>query len=432
MHCPTFLSVLILCGFALSNQTYPFPNRGNSWNSSTPSQPDDAVRNGKRAVGFFGDWNIYGRNFTVADIPVKQLTHVIYAFANINNVTGEVTLGDPWADVEKPFDGNDAQGNDTNLEGSIKQLYLLKQQNRHLKTLLSVGGWTYSPNISPILHNETCRATFASSAVKLMYNLGFDGLDYDYEYINSTEQAAQFVDLLAKTRTLLDAYRNVTSPFLLTFDAPAGPEHYELLDVKGMDQYLDFWTFMAFDYTGAFTTPPYAGHAQNLYGSNDTLATPFNTSSGIEYYIAQGATASKLHLGNPLYGHAFQNTHGPGTPFNGTGNGSFGDAGGNWDYDLLPLTRNASIHEDEELGLSWSYDGDTKTMVSYDTPKIARRKARYVMDKGLGGVSWWQISGDKKGAESLVGATVDCLGSWKIYPDSPYSIFKDRVPGKEY
>ncbi|TVY32602.1 Endochitinase B1, partial [Lachnellula occidentalis] len=378
-------------------------------NSSTPSQ-SDADGNGKRSIGFFPNYNIYGRNFSALDIPVKQLTHVMYAFANISNVTGEVTLSDPWADVQRPYDLKDKDGNATKLEGTIKQLYLLKQQNRHLKTLLSVGGSAFSQNWSLILDNETCRSTFANSAVKLMYNLGFDGLDYDYEYINSTDQAAHFVDLLNKTRTQLDMYKNVTSPFLLTFDAPAGPSNYKLLDFKGMDQFLDFWTFMAFDYTGAFTTPSLTGHAQNLYG-DFTIGTPFNTSTGIDYYISQGISASKINLANPLYGHAFQNTYsGPAYLFNGTGNGSFNEPGGSWDYNQLPLTNNSSIHEDDDLVASWSYDNDTETMVSYDTPKIARRKARYIMEKGLGGAAWWEISGDKKRAESLIGNTVYVFG----------------------
>ncbi|KAF2660615.1 glycoside hydrolase family 18 protein [Lophiostoma macrostomum CBS 122681] len=409
-----------------------------------------------RSVAYFTNWGIYGRQYTPEKIPASKLTHILYAFAD-NRDDGTVVLTDPWSDTDKHYDGDSWNDVGKNLYGSLKQLNLAKKRNRNLKVMLSIGGWTYTNTAKHFdgpASTPEGRKRFADSCVQLIKDLGFDGIDLDWEYPQNPEQGEQLLLLIHAIRSAMDGYaetfasgdyshhpshhhhRGQKPHFELSIAAPAGKSNHQNLPLERLGQALDFINVMGYDYAGAWDSV--AGHQANLYPSRSCPScTPFSCQAVIDDYTAAGVAPHKLVLGMPLYGRTFTNTTGFGQPFQGVGEGSWEQ--GIWDYKVLPKP-GATEHLDEETGASYSYDPNTQTLISYDTVEMARRKAAYIKEKHLGGAMWWELNGDREDEEgSLIANVVRELGghdshrikkkdNWLLYPDSCYENLKSGFP----
>ncbi|KAJ3555170.1 hypothetical protein NPX13_g10415 [Xylaria arbuscula] len=136
----------------------------------------------------------------------------------------------------------------------------------------------------------------------------------------------------------------------------------------------------------------------------------------------------------PLYGRAFLNTDGPGTPYSGVGEGTWEN--GVHDYKKLPLP-GCEERVDESAAATYCYDAAKRLMVTYDTAPMARRKAEFVKERGLGGAMWWESSADKEGEGSLIGNVVDVFGGSAaldqgenciVFPESKYENLRSGFP----
>lgn len=316
-----------------------------------------------------------------------------------------------------------------NAYGCVKQLYLLKKQNRNLKLMLSIGGWTYSSTFPAAASTAATRKKFAQTSVAFLKDWGFDGIDIDWEYPKDATEAQNMVLLLQAIRSELDSYAAQYAKghhFLISIAAPAGPEHYNVLKLADLGKVLDYVNLMAYDYAGSWSTA--SGHDANLFASTQNAnSTPYNTNDAVAAYIKGGVPASKIVLGMPIYGRSFEQTAGIGKPFNGIGSGSW--EAGVWDYKALPRP-GATVQCDNAVQGCYSYDSSTKELISFDTPAVISAKVSWLKSKGLGGSMFWEASADKTGSDSLISTSRKGLGSldttqnYLDYPNSQYDNIK--------
>ena len=152
-------------------------------------------------------------------------------------------------------------------------------------------------------------------------------------------------------------------------------------------------------------------------------------------------------MGIPLYGRSFLNTQGPGTAFNGLGQGSW--ESGVYDYRALPLP-GSHVFRDDKVLASWSYDYNAQEMVSYDDEAVGHWKGGWIAQQGLGGSMFWELSGDKQGkregmeggpgkepqpGQSLVRVVKDAMGgidlqqqNWLQYEGSKFENMRNGMP----
>lgn len=369
-----------------------------------------------RVVGYFAEWSVYDRKYHVGDLPADKLTHVNYAFAKIDK--GECALADSYAAVDKAYPGDKEDGGAP--RGSFNQLRKLKAKHPHLKTLISVGGWTLSGPFSDVALTEASRTKFAKSAVAFMTKHGFAGIDIDWEYpvgggLESNkarpEDKQNYTLLLAALRKELDTRGEADKThYLLTAAAPAAPKTYANIELAKVAKLLDWVNLMTYDFHGGWS--PITNFNAALYPSkgdpteDETVRKHFNVDAAVKGYLDAGVPAEKIVVGVPFYGRGWGGVknvkdglyqpHAAAAP-KGTWEA------GVWDYKDLAANYVGKVkrHWHDEAKVPWLYDDKKGVMISYDDPESLKLKAEYVKQKKLGGVMIWELSADDKESSLL-------------------------------
>jgi chitinase len=355
-------------------------------------------------VGYFTEWGIYGRDYHVYDIPAEHLNVINYAFADISP-SGEVTLFDSWAAVEKAYPGDRW---DEPLRGNFKQLQKLKAAHPHLITLISVGGWTLSGRFSDVALTPASRERFAASAVRFIRQYGFDGVDIDWEYpgggglpsnVSRPQDKQNFTLLLRELRRQLDAAAiEDGTRYYLTIAAPAGPDKIANIEVAAIAEVLDWINVMTYDFHGAWENR--TNHHSALFGAPGNLLT---TQAALDTWLQLGTPPEKLVLGLPFYGRTWR---GVGPTNQGLGQPAQGAGPGTWEpgtmeyWDIVQrLESQPQIWQRQwdpvgQVPFVYAPSIQGGTFITYDDEESIGLKLDWLEQRNLRGVMFWELSGD--------------------------------------
>ncbi|MET8365649.1 glycosyl hydrolase family 18 protein [Micromonospora sp. NPDC005194] len=370
---------------------------------------------GKKVVGYFAEWGVYGRNYHVKNIQTSgsaaKLTHILYAFGNTTG--GRCTIGDSYADYDKAYTAAESVDGvadtwDQPLRGSFNQLRKLKQLNPHLKVIWSFGGWTWSGGFTQAAQNP---AAFAESCYNLVEDPRwadvFDGIDVDWEYPNACGLTCDssgpnaFKNVIGALRSKFGSSALVTAA--ITADGSNGGK-IDATDYAGAIGNLNWLMPMTYDYFGAFNAQgPTAPHSP-LTSYTGIPQQGFNSDAAIQKLKSKGIPANKLLLGIGFYGRGWTGVTqaAPGGSATGAAPGTY--EAGIEDYKVLkntcPATGTIAGTAYAKCGSNWW---------SYDTPSTINGKMTYANNQGLGGAFFWELSGDTSNGE-LIGAIKGGLG----------------------
>src|SRR5918995_3079144 len=380
---------------------------------SSGTSGDAMLSSPGRFIGYYAGWTAKTKNFTPADIPADMLTHINYAFGLIDE-NGRAMLQDAEADIGH---ADVAASPDLgNLGGNFHQLRLLKERHPHLKTMISMGGWTGSGRFSDAVATQERRRAFVASCIELFLTRSpgvFDGIDIDWEYPvccglpeNSyrAEDRRNCTLLFEELRRQLDALGATTGQrYLLTAAIPAGREiPVTSFELREAGQILDWINVMTYDMTGSQrsgVTNFNAPFAESSADPSDPDWKRFSSVIGtIGSFLDEGVPRDKLVVGVPFYGRGFTGVpaadNGLYQPFTDTISADYHVI----TSDYLPAYQRFRHPEAE---VPWLYNPDRSTMLTYDDPESIGRKTDYVLVEGLGGIMFWELSGDDKESSLL-------------------------------
>jgi GH18 family chitinase len=330
------------------------------------------------------------------------------------------TDGDLYSD-DSAWVGDNKAAWEKLYAGNLNQLRQLKELNPELNIGFAIGGWTLSGNFSTSLDDSAGREIFTESIIDhLEYYDFFNSVDFDWEYPGGGGLATNSVSnqdgnnlkltLELLDQKLTDLYTHTGRDVEISIATAGGADKLANLNLKGIDQFVDFYNVMAYDFHGGWEST--TGHQAAMTGD----AGGYDVVTAIDQFRDAGIALDKVVLGAPAYTRAWGGVAaGSNVGYQQAGNASLAPGSyekGNYDHkDLITGIQNDSysLVWDDINKAAFAYNPTSQIWSSIETTATIAGKAAYVETAGLGGMMFWAISNDSYGQQSLIGAAHDML-----------------------
>ena len=241
-----------------SSSSLASSSSSNLASSSSSSSFDPECPQGKHIVGYFPSWQ-----GDVQDIQYQNLTHIMYSFV-------------------LPNDNGSLQALDDDSIAELGDLVLLAHA-QDVKVGIALGGWNEGDDSAfvELASNSETRATFVSNIIDFVVQHNLDGVDMDWEYPSTNDEAEDYTALMTELRAALDELSG--DKFLTAAVIAQGDWNGQYIQSAVFDQ-VDFFNIMAYDEYQAI--------------NHSTLA--YATTS-IDYWENRGLSREKTVLGVPFY-----------------------------------------------------------------------------------------------------------------------------------
>jgi chitinase len=308
----------------------------------------------------------------IDSFSIEKLTHIIFSFCHLK--------------------GNRLNVDNAGDSAMIKKMVSLKKRNPGLKVILSLGGWGGCETCSDVFSTKEDRKEFTLSVKELSEYFRTDGIDLDWEYPtiegypNHKFQTADKENFTALVRQLRET---LGSDYEISFAAGGFNQYIDrAVEWKKIMKDVNYVNLMSYDLVNGYAKV--TGHHTSLYSTPQQVESVDNA---VQKLIQMNVPKSKIIIGAAFYGRVWEavpdtnsGLYQPGKFLKSVSYKNFSSelsAGSGFVY-----------HWDEQANAPYLFNAKQQLYVTYDDKRSMQLKTKYAIEKGLGGIMFWQLTED--------------------------------------